>query len=216
MAKGAIFDCDGTLLDSAGAWRAVEAQLVREAGGVPTSALTDELAPMTIPEAAAHLHVKYGVGKSAEDVVRLIGERMLAFYRTEAEGRPGALAFVRALKERGIRVSVASSSPQDYLQAGLEHAGFMPYLDAVVSVDDVGASKREPAVYDRAAELMGCTRAEAWGFEDSLYAVRTLKAAGYYTVGVYDHDLAGTFEDLSAEADRAVRSFLELDPDILM
>ena len=59
---------------------------------------------------------------------------------------------------------------------------------------------------------MGTQISKTWGFEDSLYALRTLKRAGYKTVGVYDNDLAGTFDELSEIADVAVRSFDELDP----
>lgn len=212
MAIGAVFDCDGTLLDSMDAWLVVQTGLVAGIVDISADELTAELGPMTIPEAGAHLHAKYGVGRDADDVVRMIGEGMLAYYRTQAAPRPGALEFVKALFDLGVSCSVASSSPQAYLQAGLSRAGFMPYLDAIVSVDDVGASKREPTVYNQACKLMGTRIEDTWGFEDSLYALKTLKKAGYKTVGIYDNDYAGAFEDLASVADVAVRSFEELDP----
>lgn len=212
MAIGAVFDCDGTLLDSMEAWHIVQSDLAKRAGIVSTDELTVELGPMTIPEAGAHLHAKYGVGVDADDVVSMIDEGMLEYYRNHAEPRPGALGFVEALNELGVSCSVASSSPQSYLQAGLARAGFTPYLDAIVSVDDVGASKRDPAVFNQACKLMGTRIDETWGFEDSLYALLTLKRAGYKTVGIYDSDLAGTFDQLAEVADVAVRAFDELDP----
>ena len=216
LMKGAIFDCDGTLIDSAKAWRAVETELFKAVGGRVTDEVARALSPLTIPEAAVYLHDTHGVGADADDVVRMIGEGMLAFYRSKAQPRPGALEFVQALHARGIRCSVASSSPQDFLQAGLACAGFLPYLDAVVSVEDVGASKREPAVFDRACELMGTSPADTWGFEDSIYAIHTLKAAGYRTVGIYERDTSGTFEQLKETADIAVLSFEDLDPSMFL
>ncbi|OUO89853.1 HAD family hydrolase [Gordonibacter sp. An230] len=213
MRIGVIFDCDGTLLDSAGVWREVEDELARRVGVRLAKADTDELTTLTIPEAGAFFHERFGLGRDAADVVGMIDELMLAYYRERACERPGALAFVRALAERGVAMSVASSSPQAYLQTGLATAGFLPYLDAVVSVDDVGRSKREPAVYDHARALMGTSLRYTWGFEDSAYAVRTLRAAGYRTVGVYDCDLAGAYEELAALCDHAVRGFDELDAD---
>ncbi len=210
---GVIFDCDGTLLDSMGVWREVEGELARRAGVELAEADSDVLTTLTIPEVGEFFHGRFGLAGSAQDVVGMIDELMLAYYREQVRERPGALAFVRGLAERGAAVSVASSSPQAYLRAGLEHAGFAPYVQAVVSVDDVGASKREPAVYDRARELMRTPLETTWGFEDSAYAVRTLRAAGYRAVGIYDCDLAGTYEELSDLADLAVRGFGELSAD---
>ena len=152
---GVIFDCDGTLLNSMGVWREMECEFAHRAGGELSPADIDLLTTMTTPEAGEFFHAKFGLGASSQEVVRMVGEYMMEFYSTRATARPGALGFVRALFERGIRLSVASSSPMPYLLAGLSHTGFLPMLDAVVSVDDVGKSKREPAVYDRARSLMG-------------------------------------------------------------
>lgn len=210
---GIVFDCDGTLIDSIGVWREVEAELARRAGASLSLEETQTLATLTIPESGAFFHKRFGLGSSAGEVVSMMDELMLDYYRVRAVARPGALAFVRALAERGVAMSVASSSPQPYLQAGLASTGFLPYLQAVVSVDDVGASKREPAVYDHARRLMGTELNATWGFEDSIYAVRTLKRAGYRVVGVYDRDDSGTLAQLSAEADIAISSYAELPPD---
>lgn len=204
---GVIFDCDGTLIDSMGAWRELEADLARRVGAELDKEDTDALTTMSIPECGAYLHGKFGLGDSPADVVGMIDEFMMDFYANRSAARPGALAFVRGLAEASVPMAVASSTPSALLRAGIEHAGFAPYMRAVVSVDDVGKSKREPAVYDRAREALGTTRAQTWGFEDATYALRTLNAAGYRTFGVYDCDLSGTFEELAGEADMVARSF---------
>lgn len=208
---GVIFDCDGTLLDSMKVWREAEGELARRAGVTLSAAETDALTSMTIPECGSFFHERFGLGASSDEVVAMMDELMLEFYRECALARPGALAFVQGLAERGVRMSVASSSPQPYLQAGLERCGFAPYFDAIVSVDDVGASKREPAVYDRAREVMGTPLATTWGVEDSVYAVGTLTAAGYRTLGIYDCDISGTREALRDAAERFVESFKGFD-----
>lgn len=208
---GVIFDCDGTLVDSMGVWRELEDELARRADVELTRADTDELTTLTIPECGAFFHERFGLGKDAADVVGMIDEFMMEFYRERSTARPGALAFVKGLAERGVPMSAASSTPKPLLVAGLEHCGFAPYLLDIVSVDDVGKSKREPAVYDRARESLGTAREETWGFEDSSYALRTLRGAGYRTVGIYDCDLSGTYDDLQILADIAIRSFEELD-----
>ena len=207
---GIIFDCDGTLLDSMGVWRELEADLARRVDADLSKADKDALTTMTIPECGKFLHGKFGLGGSAEEVVGMIDGFMMDFYEHRALPKPGVLAFVQGLAEHGVPMAVASSTPGPLLRAGVASAGLATYMRAVVSVDDVGRSKREPAVYDRAREALGTMRAQTWGFEDALYAIRTLRTAGYRTMGVYDCDDSATWDELQAEADRAIRTFEDI------
>lgn len=50
-------------------------------------------------------------------------------------------------------------------------------------------------------------------FKVFIYAIGTLKRAGYHTLAVYDCDLSGTYAELSASAERVVCDFRDLDPD---
>lgn len=208
---GVIFDCDGTLIDSMDAWRDLEGELGRRAGVELTSEDRRTLCTLNIPESAQYFHDRFGLGASGDEVVGMMDEIMLDFYGNRAVARPGALAFIEGLARHGVVMSVASSSPKSYLEAGLACAGIAPYLEAVVSVEDVHSNKRNPKVYDHTRDLMETPTPLTWGFEDAIYAVRTLARAGYGTVGVYDHDLSGTWGQLSAEADLAIRSFEDLD-----
>lgn len=208
---GVIFDCDGTLIDSMDAWRDLEGELGRRVSVELTSEDRQTLCTLNIPESAQYFHDRFGLGASGDEVVGMMDEIMLDFYGHRAVARPGALAFIDGLARHGVVMSVASSSPKPYLEAGLACAGIAPYLEAVVSVEDVHSNKRNPKVYDHTRDLMGTSTSLTWGFEDAIYAVRTLARAGYGTVGVYDHDLSGTWGQLSAEADLAIRSFEDLD-----
>ena len=207
---GVIFDCDGTLIDSMDAWRNLEGELGHRAGVELTAEDRQTLCTLNIPESAQYFHQRYGLGASSEQVVGMMDEIMLEWYSKHAVARPGALEFIGGLAQRGVVMSVASSSPKPYLQAGLACAGIVPYLAAIVSVEDVNSNKRNPKVYDHTRDLMGTSTLLTWGFEDAVYAIRTLSHAGYGTVGVYDHDLSGTWDQLSSEADLAVRSFEDL------
>ncbi len=207
---GVIFDCDGTLIDSMGVWYEMQGAMIGRAGGTPTSEDVAAMAPMSIPECGVYLHEKHGLGESGPDVVRMIDEYMLEFYGKRAQARPGALAFVEGLARAGVHLTVASSSPKPYLMAGLERCGFAPMLERVLSVEDVHSTKREPAVWDRAREIMGTSLATTWGVEDSAYALDTLSGAGYRTLAVYDNDNAGAFEVLAEKAQHAFRSFEDI------
>ncbi|MDE8701936.1 HAD family phosphatase [Adlercreutzia equolifaciens] len=210
---GVIFDCDGTLVDSMEAWHEVDRQLCAEAGIALTPQDADAITTMSLEEASAYMHEQCGLGESTEAVMAMIFDRMRAFYANEVEARPGALAFVRALHGRGVPLAVASSTSPDMLRACLDRCGFTPYLQAIVSVDDLNTSKREPTVYDHARSFLGTDRAHTWGFEDAAYALDTLRGAGYRTAAIYDNDISGTREALRERADIYFEDFTQLDVD---
>ena len=204
---GVIFDCDGTLLDTLGVWEEFECEFARRAGYEFTLEDSNYLATLTIPETGAFMHNQLGLGKDADDVVRMMDEYFIDYYATRAGERPGALSFVRGLHEQGVEMCVASSSPLPYLQAGLKHTGFAPYLKAIISVDDVGASKREPRIYEHAREILGTPPESTWVFEDAAYALRTVRGVGFHTVGIYDCDISGMRKELKELADIYLESF---------
>ena len=208
---GVIFDCDGTLVDSMEAWHGVDRALCADAGISLTPADADAITTMSLEEASAYLHERCGLGRSTAQVMDMIFERMRAFYANEVEARPGALAFVQGLAECGVPLAVASSTSPDMLRTCLDRCGFTPYLRAIVSVDDLATSKREPAVYDYARSFLGTDRALTWGFEDAAYALDTLNGAGYRTAAIYDNDISGTRDALLARADFLISSFEDLD-----
>lgn len=208
---GCIFDCDGTLLDSMGAWRAAEHELARRSGQDLTRDQLDRLTTMSVPEAAELFHVELGLGKDVAEMVDEIYRLVGGFYATETVVRPGVKEFLEGLSQRGVPMAVASSTPYELLKIALGTTGLLDYFQAVLSVDDAGYSKRSPEVYDLAASRLGTTRENTWGFEDALYAVNTLANAGFHTVGVYDCDLSGTPEQLREAAEVYVASFEELD-----
>ena len=200
-ALGFILDCDGVLLDSIDAWYEAEEAVARIGGVTLTQADADVLNRLTIREAGRHFHETLGLGESADAVVRLIDECMQEFYSERVTACSGALEFVRAMHERGAALAVVSSSPSRYLNAGLERAGFTPFLAGILSADDLRTSKREPLIFDQARKLLGTRKARTWGLDDTAYALHTLRQAGYRTCGIFSNEKNSTPDALAAAAE---------------
>lgn len=209
-ASGIIFDCDGCLLDSMDAWHSVEYSLIEATGVQWTQAQLEEMRAAPMSGAAKIFHERYGLMDSNEDIERYMHDTMWEYYTTEAQMREGADKFFAKLRAAHIPCSIVSSTPEKYLRAGLSHVGIIDELSAIVSTEEAKLSKQDPAIYELALGKMQAQASSAWGFDDSLYAIRVMNSVGIRTVGTYDADDAGTFDDLSAQAMLAIRSFTEL------
>lgn len=209
--KGMILDCDGTLLDSMGVWRDIDNRLAARASYTLSAEEKAFLNSYTVPEVCQWFHDTLDLGASWQDVYGMIDQIMRAYYAQEVQARPGAAAFVRALHDAGVGCVIVSSTAHDLLDLGLDHCGMADLIDDIVSTEDVDLSKRDPRIYQIACERMGTARQDTWGIDDSLYAVEAMHQAGYRTIGMFDHDDAGSRAQLAAVADICVGGFAELD-----
>ena len=182
-AKGFIFDCDGTLLDTLGAWEVAEADLFAQTGPL-TQAQEDEIHSAPIADAARIFHERYGVMGSAEEVLAHLDGHLLPYYDEIAQPLPGACEFVRKVSAAGIPCVVLSSSPRRYLEAGMKRADILDCFVELVNTEDVGCSKQDFKIYDRALEALGSKASETWAVDDAPYAIQVMGSFGLNTIGV--------------------------------
>lgn len=189
--SGAIFDCDGTLLDSMGMWMNVFATLLTNNGLEPTPELQAKIEAMTLPNTGKFLHGEYGMCGSPEEVVDQIHELVIHEYETNVAEMPGAHAFVESLHAAGVPMVVASSTTSAVVRRALEHFGMLGLFDDVLCTAEVrdGRDKDFPDVYLAACERLGTPMEETWVFEDAPFAVRSARRAGFHVAGIHnDHD----------------------------
>lgn len=209
-ASGFIFDCDGCLIDSMDAWRRVENYLIDASGVVFTQSMLEDMRAASIDEVARIFHQKYGVMDSEQEILEYIADSMLHFYEDESTLKPGARAFIEELRAQGTPCCVVSATPLKYLEAGLRHCGILDLFCKVFSTKETGISKQDPRIYMLALEHMNALAGNAWGADDSLYALRVMNSCDISTIGTYDNETAGSFDDLAATANIAIHSFEEL------
>lgn len=188
--KGAIFDMDGTILDSLVfwdyLWRSIGEKYMGDVDFRPCDEVNKQVRTMIFRDAMAYFKSYYDLPVDTEEFIRFTSNGMFDFYKNVAKPKQGAKALLAHLKAQGIPLCLASASAMPVVQYALSCHGMLQYFDALLSCADIGVGKDEPDIYLKALELLGVSRDEACVFEDSYVALETAKGAGLQTVGIFD------------------------------
>ena len=188
--KAAIFDMDGTVIDSLGIWDV----MWKEFGNAflngqkftPAPEIQKAIRTITLPEAMNLIHEACNLGKSGEEVFK-VGERTFRnYYSTTVKLKEGMLEYLRYCKEQKIRTVIASATAPELIEVALEHCGVRDCFEAIFSCSMVGKGKEAPDIFLYTQNWLGTETEETWVFEDSFVALETARRIGMPTVGVYD------------------------------
>ena len=194
--KGAIFDVDGTLLDSMHVWRNAGPLYLESLGIVPHEDITKSSGAKTLLEAAEYLRLRYNINKTAERIVSEINASIEDAYYNRVQLKENTCELLMNLKENGIKLTIATLTDKYLVTAALLRLGIIDIFDNIFSCGDMGVGKDKPDIYIKAAQSMGTSPFESVVFEDALYAMQTAKNAGFRVVAVYDKWARHTREEI--------------------
>ena len=188
--KAAIFDMDGTLVDSLMVWDVLWSRLgglfIKDEKFRPSEEDDKKVRTLKLNDAMDLIHKNYGFGKSGSELLKIANEMMIEFYSTDVKLKKGVKEFLENLKANGVKMCIASATAMELIEVAMNHCGLKQYFDKVISCADVGKGKDEPDVFLAAANYLGEKIEEIWLFEDSLVAIETARKIGMKTVGIYD------------------------------
>lgn len=217
--KGAIFDLDGTIINSLffwdRLWELLGEKYLSDKTFRPGLDMEKAVRTVTFVDAAEMLCEKFGFG-SPEDIYKLMYDFCVDIYRNEATFKPGAKEMLDHLKAKGVKMCIASASMPGLLREIFDRFGLDEYFPKIISCAEVGKGKSHPDVFIAAEKYLGTTRDDTWVFEDSFVALKTAKNAGFQTVGVFDEHNFGAVgvEDVSTIYIKEGDSFIKLIDEI--
>ena len=184
--SGAIFDVDGTLLDSMSIWDTIGADYLRSIGYIPRENLNEIFKNMSLLQAAEYYRNEYGVTLRVEEIMSGVNAMLEQFYQYEAPLKPGAAELLARLRQNRVKLCIATATDRYLVEAALARCGVLSYFGEIFTCNGVGHGKDEPHIFEAALRFLATERAETVVFDDALYAIRTAKEAGFPIAAVYD------------------------------
>lgn len=188
--KGAIFDMDGTIIDSLMfwdyLWQSIGEKYMENSMFRPSEEINKKVRTMIYADAMAFFKDYYHIPVNTDEFITFTSEGINDFYKNVAKPKVGAERLLASLKEQKIKLCIASATAMAEVKYALECHGLMKYFDFVLSCDDIGVGKDQPDIYLEAMNLMNCPGEDICVLEDSYVALETAKTAGFQTVGIFD------------------------------
>ena len=204
----ALFDMDGTLVDSMQYWDEVCSEYLRQVG-LNSEEVFDTLKPMTLPQTAHYLESEFGIQISEKEIVSQMQRIMLEHYKNDVQVKPGVREYLEALKQKGVKMCVVSSTSEPLLKVCLNRHGLTSYFAFLLSAEDVGKGKADPDIYYEAARRLGADPKSTMVFEDAMIAGLTAKRAGFLTTAIYDENSDEEWDAFHSQTDFAFRDWNE-------
>lgn len=209
--QSAIFDMDGTLLDSMPIWDHLCCKVLRDWGYEPDESVNEQVLTMTMREGAAYCKERFQIPKTVDEIIDAMHGRISDFYHNRVQAKPGVEKFLSLLKMEGVWMYVATNTERSLAEAALEHAGISQYFRGILTCAEVGQGKKDgPEIYERAMRRMQSNKRDTVIFEDAIHAIRTAKAAGFRVAAIYDPSAEADQDEIRAAADYYFHSFEEL------
>ena len=208
--KAAIFDLDGTLIDSMWVWDKIDENYFKSRNMNLPADLKNQIEHLSFDETAAYFKRNFNILDTIEEIKKEWHDLAYVEYLNNVRLKPGVIEFLTLLKNLNIKIGLATSNSSSLLEVVLRTNGIYHYFDCITLTDEVTRGKNFPDVYLLSAEKLGVTPDACIVFEDILPAVKGAKSAGMKVVGVYDDFSKDQKVDIINYADKYIIEYHEL------
>ncbi len=211
--NGAIFDLDGTLIDSMGYWENLGPTYLAAHGKTPKPDAARKFKELTLEESIAYMKEIYELPESTDQIYQDIISGIDEPYRSLIPLKPGVATLLDTLNKAGVRMCIATASGKEQVLPALERLEIIHYFYGIYTCPEVGASKSQPDVFEWALQELGTPRSSTVVFEDSLHAIKTAKQAGFPVIAVRERSAARDAAAIAEIADAVIDSFEDMSLD---
>lgn len=208
--KGAIFDMDGTLMDSMWIWRDIDIEYLGRFGIALPEDLQAKIEGMSFAETAVYFQEHFGITDSLEKIQSDWNDMAIDFYRHRIGMKRGARELLTQMKERGMKIGIATSNSVELTEECLAANGVADLFDTVRTSRDTPRGKPFPDIYLSVADEWGIAPEDLIVFEDIPNGAIAGKRAGMEVIAVADDYALPRREELIRIADHFIEDFTQI------
>ena len=209
--KAALFDLDGTLLDSLYVWKQIDVQFFRSRGMEIPEGYGRAVAGLSYRECAEYTVKNYLPDEHWQDIVDEWMRMAQEEYALRVPLKPGSREYLRMLKRAGVKLAVTTSMPESLFRPCIEHLGIIDLFDTLCSTEDTGGrGKAGGEVFLLAAQRLGVEPKDCVVFEDVLDCIQGAKKVGMQVYCVKDQHSQKDFPAIAGIADGMLDSLEDM------
>lgn len=208
--QAAIFDMDGTIVDSMWIWDEIDKEYLNKHGFNVPASLKDDIAHLNFHEVALYFKKTFNLPYEPEEIECEWNQMAYEAYAKKIGLKPGIENFLKYLKKKNIKIALATSNNNLLLEVCLKANGIYEYFDSITLTSEVSRGKDFPDVYLLSADKLSVKPEHCIVFEDLLPAVQGAKKAGMKVIGVYDEFSRDSHDDIKAAADAFIDDYSSL------
>ncbi len=182
--RAVVLDMDGVIVNSEQLWREVEGPVFESLLTGWTPDLFHEIVGMGVEDVYHHFAKNYGLKQTKKEFLVSCERVALEIYDHRASLAEGLIEFLKEMKDSGIPVGLASSSPKRWILRVLKRFNLEAYFSSVLSAEEVeNKTKPDPEIYIQSAKNLGIHPQEGLAIEDSSVGIASAKNAGFFCLG---------------------------------
>jgi HAD superfamily hydrolase (TIGR01509 family) len=211
--RAALFDLDGTLVDSMWMWTDIDLEyLSRFSGteGCDIRALQRDIEGLSMPETAELFKMRFRIPDSLEQMQEDWNQMAYERYRTKVPLKAGARQLLETMRRKGMKLAVCTSNSRRLAETALQANDVLELFDRILTADEVGKGKPSPDIYLEAARQIGIVPTQSIVFEDVISGAIAGKRAGMTVCGVADAYSEDRRAELVEICDDFIEDFREL------
>lgn len=184
--KGAIFDVDGTILDSMWVWDSLSIDYLLSMGINPRKNLNKCLKSLSFEEGCLYIKKTYELEISLDKIKKDMEATLADYYANYFDLKPYVLETLEELKNKNVKIAIATAIDEDLVSMALNRHGILDYFEFIQTEQNVGLSKSNPEFFKVAINRLGIEPNNIWVFEDALHCIISAKKCNLNVVAIKD------------------------------